>query len=42
MKPKVYIAKKVPDEVIDYLAPICDLKMWESEESESIMQFEQA
>lgn len=37
MKPKVDIAKKVPDEVIDYPAPICDLKMWESEESESIM-----
>lgn len=33
MKPKVYIAKKVSDEVKEYLAPICDVKMWESSEA---------
>lgn len=33
MKPKVYIAKKVSDEVKEHLEPICDFKMWESEEA---------
>lgn len=33
MKPKVFITKKVSDEVKEYLAPICDFKIWESEEA---------
>jgi glyoxylate/hydroxypyruvate/2-ketogluconate reductase len=32
MKSKIYIAKKVPNEVVEYLTPFCDLKMWDSEE----------
>jgi glyoxylate/hydroxypyruvate/2-ketogluconate reductase len=32
MKPKVYIAKRVPKEVQDFLFPYCDFKMWDSEE----------
>lgn len=33
MKPKVFITKKVSDEVKEYLTPYCDFKVWESEET---------
>lgn len=32
MKPRVYIAKRVPQEVQDYLNSYCDYRMWDSEE----------
>lgn len=33
MKPKVFITKMVSDQVKEYLAPVCDFKVWESEET---------
>ncbi|UXH46820.1 D-glycerate dehydrogenase [Rossellomorea vietnamensis] len=32
MKPKVFIAKPIPQEVEDYLSSYCDYKVWEHEE----------
>jgi glyoxylate reductase len=32
MKPKVYITRKLPDEVIGYLAEECEVRMWEQED----------
>lgn len=30
MKPKVFLAKKVPKEVVDYVAASCEVRQWES------------
>lgn len=32
MKPKVFIARKVPDEVLEYIGKYCDYEKWDSDE----------
>lgn len=32
MKPKVYITRKLPDEVVNMISKVCEVKMWDQEE----------
>lgn len=32
MKPKVFIARKVPDEILEYIGKYCDYEKWDSDE----------
>ncbi|WP_085505750.1 2-hydroxyacid dehydrogenase [Thalassobacillus devorans] len=32
MKPKIYITRKLPEEIVNYLQEHCDVKMWEKED----------